>query len=82
MDTAIAFSLITITMALFVCMKHRPKQRSVGELPPPSETVCSSLTKREKIAAIRHYRNQTGASLYEASKVIEHYEARLHHDPS
>ena len=82
MDAAIICSLIAIAMALVVCIKNRPKQRSVAELPPPSEAVRSSLGKRGQIAAIRCYRNETGASLYEASKVIEHYGARLHQESS
>ncbi|MFO7324343.1 MAG: hypothetical protein DIU62_001380 [Pseudomonadota bacterium] len=82
MDAAIVFSLIAIAIALYVCIKSRPKQRSVAKLPLPSEAVKSSLVTHGQIAAIRCYRNETGASLYEARKVIEHYRARLHQESS
>lgn len=77
MDAAIVFSLLATAAALFVCIKHRPLQRNVGELPAPSEAVWSALMERDRIAAIRRYRQETCTSLYKASKVIEYYGAKL-----
>lgn len=74
---SIVFSLLATAAALFVCIKQRPPQRSVGELPRPSEAVWSAMREREQFAAIRRYRQETCTSLYEASKVIEYYGTKL-----
>ena len=63
MDAATILSLVTIALALFVCIKYRPKHRGVGDLPAPSEEVWAAMRRHEKIAAIRAYRQQTHASL-------------------
>jgi hypothetical protein len=72
---AVVASIVTIVLALVVCIINRPNQRNVAELPSPSDEVRALLSSGEKIAAMRAYRKQTSASLSEASRVIDHYKA-------
>ena len=63
--------LAMVLLSLIVVFLNRPKQRNVAELPKPSDVVIALISGGEKIAAIRSYRKQTGASLLEASRVID-----------
>jgi ribosomal protein L7/L12 len=69
----VAISLVTIALAMFIAIKNRPKQRNPNELPAPSHAVRAFIVEGEKIAAIRTYRKETGASLLEATRVIENH---------
>jgi len=67
-------SVVTIVLAIVACV-NRPKQRSVAELPAPSEAVRILLQDGNTIAAIRAYRGETSTSLFEATRVIENCQA-------
>ena len=76
MDKMIYFVPVFIILGLLVVTtKNRPKQRDVSELPKPSDAVLAEVGRGEKIAAIRAYRKQTGASLPEAVRVVERHMA-------
>ncbi|MDA3914251.1 hypothetical protein [Oleiagrimonas sp.] len=70
---AIVFPLIAIFLALIAVFVSRPKPRDLSSLPTPSPAVQALIHSGKKVAAIRAYRKQVGASLLEASRVIEHY---------
>jgi len=70
---AISLSVVTVFLALFVCVMNRPRQRFVGELPVPSDVVRALISDGKKIPAIRAYREQSAASLLEASRVFDYY---------
>jgi ribosomal protein L7/L12 len=74
MQSESAMLLVGLAMgllSLIVVLLNRPKQRNVAELPKPSDVVIALISGGEKISAIRSYRKQTGASLLEASRVID-----------
>ena len=49
--------------------------RDVSALPDPSDAVKALLRSGNRIAAIRAYRRQSGASLLEAKRVIARHAA-------
>lgn len=74
MQSESATVLVALAMgllSLIVILLNRPKHRNVAELPKPSDGVTALISGGEKISAIRSYRKQTGASLLEASRVID-----------
>ncbi|MGH9439904.1 MAG: hypothetical protein ACRD22_19000, partial [Terriglobia bacterium] len=50
-----------------------PPQRAAAELPAPSEAVRRYIESEQRVAAIKAYRVQTGASLVEAQNVLERH---------
>lgn len=69
------FAVITAAIALIAIFAFRQEPRDVSCLPPPSQGVQELIRSGRKIPAIRAYRKQTGASLLEASRVVEHHAA-------
>lgn len=60
---AIALSLVAVLAV------RRP---SAGKpLPPPSDEVAQLARAGRRVAAVRHYRRQTGASLLDAARVVD-----------
>ena len=66
---------IVVVMLLLVLIANRPKPRPVSDLPVPSDGVRTLLEQGKKVAAIRAYRKQTGATLLEANNVIGRHAA-------
>ena len=73
--TALA-ALFTILLVLFIIfIVPQTKPRNITDLPAPAEDVLGLIRSSKKVAAIRAYRKQTGATLLEASRVITHHAA-------
>lgn len=70
---SIAFIVVIIIVLLLIFAAKRPKARPVSELPEPSEEVRRLIAQKQKIAAVKAYREQTGASLAEATQVVTYY---------
>ena len=68
-------AIIAISIAILTLTVLKPKPREVSSLPSPSQDVIALIGLGEKVAAIRAYRKQTGASLLEARRVVELYAA-------
>ncbi|WP_422938022.1 hypothetical protein [Stenotrophomonas acidaminiphila] len=64
------FASVATLCVLAAVHAMRRKPRDVSALPAPSEEVKALLRSGRKIAAIRAYRRQCGASLLEAHRVI------------
>lgn len=62
-------------VAALAAITGRPKARAVSELPDPSDEVTHLLREGKKVAAVRAYRKQTGATLLEAHHVIKRHGA-------
>lgn len=69
MEAAVAIVAISVVLVIVV-MANQPKARDVSALPRPSEDVKRLIEQGRKVAAIRAYRRQTGASLLEAYRVV------------
>jgi|HigsolmetaAR203D_1030402.scaffolds.fasta_scaffold25761_3 hypothetical protein len=67
-------AIVVIVLALVVIAKQ-PKPRPVSDLPVPSDDVRGLIGQGKKVAAIRAYRKQTGATLLEANHVVGRYAA-------
>lgn len=70
---ALAFALAAVFVVLLAAYAVRPKPRGADGLPKPANDVQQLVTAGRKVAAIKAYRKQTGASLLEATQVIEGY---------
>ena len=69
------FAVTTVALALTAICIWRPKPRDVSALPAPSQDIQDLISSGKKVPAIRAYRKQTGTSLLEASRVVEHHTA-------
>ena len=69
-EAIMAISVIVLTL---VVIAKQPKPRPNSDLPDPSSEVQCLLEQGKKVAAIRAYRRQTGATLLEASNVVGHH---------
>lgn len=67
-------ALVAVALAVIVAIL-RPKPREVADLPEPSDDVLVLLRLGARVRAIRAYRRQTGATLFEANRVIAHHAA-------
>ena len=70
MEAILAISAIVLAL---VVIAKQPRPRPTSVLPKPSNDVQRLIRQGKKVAAIRAYRKQTGASLLEARNVIEHH---------
>ena len=70
MEAIMAISVIVLTL---VVIAKQPKPRPNSDLPDLSSEVQCLLEQGKKVAAIRAYRRQTGATLLEASNVVGHH---------
>lgn len=64
------FASVATVCVLAAVHAMRRKPRDVSALPAPSDEVKALLRSGSKVAAIRAYRRQCGASLLEAHRVI------------
>ncbi len=71
MEAAVAFVAISVVLAII--MANQPKARDISALPRPSADVRRLIEQGRKVAAIRAYRRQTGASLLEAYRVVDRH---------
>lgn len=69
----IELSALVIVFLVLAAVAFQPRPREVAALPPPSDDVLAKLESGHRVQAIRAYRQQTGASLLEASRVISHH---------
>lgn len=72
MTTAL-ISIVVVFFCLIVLVATGKKtpSRPVSELPTPSLAVRKQISEKRIIAAIKLYRQETGASLREAKKAID-----------
>lgn len=64
--------LLAVVVALVaICASRSARPREVANLPAPSLEVIALARQGRKIDAIRMYRRQAMAGLYEATRVIE-----------
>lgn len=75
------FALLAIGLVLVVVAFTRARPRDASTLPRPSDEVAQRIERGERVAAIRAYRRQTGASLAEAYRLVLHYEHALRSGP-
>lgn len=61
--------------SVFAALHALRPPRDVSALPEPSDAVKALLRSGNRIAAIRAYRRQSGASLLEANRVIARHAA-------
>ncbi len=61
--------------SVFAALHALRPPRDVSALPEPSDAVRALLRSGDRIAAIRAYRRQCGASLLEANRVIARHAA-------
>lgn len=69
---------VTVVLALILLLvwpQSRLKPRKISDLPAPAEEVRGFISAGRKVAAIRAYRRQTGATLQEAVRVVTHHAA-------
>ena len=70
MEAILAISVIVLTLVVII---KQPRPRPTSDLPDPSNDVQRLIRQGKKVAAIRAYRRQTGATLLEASNVVGHH---------
>lgn len=68
-------TVLLVLILILVAPQSRLRPRKVSELPVPAGDVQGFIDAGEKVAAIRAYRRQTGATLLEAVRVVTHHAA-------
>ena len=70
---AVATFLLAVLTIVVILGAPQSRPRSASDLPAPAGNVLALIKAGEKVAAIRAYRRQTGATLLEASRVVAHH---------
>ena len=60
-----------ICLVVFFATGRKTPVRPVSELPKPSLAVKALIDEKRTLDAIKLYRQDTGASLYEAKQVVD-----------
>lgn len=73
--TALAAFIAVFLVIIIIFGVPQTKPRSIADLPAPAEDVLTLISTGKRVAAMRVYRKQTGATLLEAHRVIAHHAA-------
>lgn len=62
---------VLICLVVFFATGKKTPVRPVSELPTPSLAVRALINEKRTLDAIKLYRRESGASLYEAKQVVD-----------